>query len=192
MYRLFLERIDISVSIILCYAVLSCSVMSNSLQRHGLQPARLLCSWGFSRQEYWSGLPDHFQGIFPTQGIELMSPVLSEPRIIFVGTPKFQPAYLNSQSLISLFSSRTLPSSSECFSSSDIFLCPLSICYVLLFLFPTLVIIIIIICIVNILVYHMFTNLFSHQCFLHFILFLFPSSWSKYLEGLGCWWFSCF
>ena len=37
--------------------VLSRSVVSNSLQPHGLQPARLLCSWGFSRQKYWSGLP---------------------------------------------------------------------------------------------------------------------------------------
>ena len=76
MYRLFLERIDISMSIILCYAVLSCSVMSNSLQCHGLQPTRLLCSRGFSRQEYWSGLPALLQGIFPTQGIELSSPTL--------------------------------------------------------------------------------------------------------------------
>ena len=24
---------------------------------HGLQPARLLCSWDFSRHEYWSGSP---------------------------------------------------------------------------------------------------------------------------------------
>ena len=24
---------------------------------HGLQPARLFCPWGFSRQEYWSELP---------------------------------------------------------------------------------------------------------------------------------------
>ena len=38
-------------------AVLSHSVMSDSLQRYGLQPARLLCPWGFSRQQYWSGLP---------------------------------------------------------------------------------------------------------------------------------------
>ena len=36
--------------------MISLSVMSDSLQSHGLQPARLLCSWGFSRQEYWSGL----------------------------------------------------------------------------------------------------------------------------------------
>ena len=32
-------------------------VTSNSLWPHGLQPARLLCPWGFSRPEYWSGLP---------------------------------------------------------------------------------------------------------------------------------------
>ena len=37
--------------------VLNCLVMSHSLQPHGLQPARFLCPRGFSRQEYWSGLP---------------------------------------------------------------------------------------------------------------------------------------
>ena len=52
-------------------AMLSCSIVSNSLQPHGLQPARLLCRWEFSRQEYWSGLPgvgchDLLQGIFPS------------------------------------------------------------------------------------------------------------------------------
>ena len=42
--------------------------MSDSLQPHGLEPARLLCPWGFSRQEYWSGLPWPPEGIFLTQG----------------------------------------------------------------------------------------------------------------------------
>ena len=37
------------------YAVLSRSVMSNSLWPHGLQPARLLCPWGFTRQECGAG-----------------------------------------------------------------------------------------------------------------------------------------
>ena len=37
--------------------VLTHSVMSDSLQPHGLESASLLCPWGFSRQEYWSGLP---------------------------------------------------------------------------------------------------------------------------------------
>ena len=34
--------------------VLSRLVASDSLWPHGLYPARLLCQWGFSRQEYWS------------------------------------------------------------------------------------------------------------------------------------------
>ena len=33
-------------------------------------------SMGFSRQEYWSGLPFHSQGIVPTPGIESRSPAL--------------------------------------------------------------------------------------------------------------------
>ena len=42
--------------ILLC-AVLSRSVVSDSLWPHGLSPTRLLCLLRFSRQEYWSGLP---------------------------------------------------------------------------------------------------------------------------------------
>ena len=41
----------------MCVYVLSHSVVSDSLRPHGLQPARLLCPWGFSRQEHWSELP---------------------------------------------------------------------------------------------------------------------------------------
>ena len=33
------------------------SVMSDSFRPYGLQPARLLCPWDSSWQEYWSGLP---------------------------------------------------------------------------------------------------------------------------------------
>ena len=33
----------------------------------GLQPARLLCPWGFSQQEYWSGLTCPLPGIFLTR-----------------------------------------------------------------------------------------------------------------------------
>ena len=36
-------------------AELGRSGVSDSLQLHGLQPARLLRPCGFSRQEYWSG-----------------------------------------------------------------------------------------------------------------------------------------
>ena len=52
------------------------SVMPDSLQPHGLQPARLLCPWGFSRQEYWSGLPCPPSGDLPNLGMEPRSPAL--------------------------------------------------------------------------------------------------------------------
>ena len=44
-------------------AVLSRSVLSDSLQPHGLY--WLLCPWGFSRQEYWSALPCPPSGELP-------------------------------------------------------------------------------------------------------------------------------
>ena len=37
--------------------MISHSVVSDFLQPHGLQPARLFYPWGFFRQEYWSELP---------------------------------------------------------------------------------------------------------------------------------------
>ena len=70
------------------YTVLSCSVVSDSLRPHGLLPTRLLCPWGFSRQEYWSGLPCPPPGDLPNPGIEPRSPTLqvdslsSEPQHI--------------------------------------------------------------------------------------------------------------
>ena len=46
------------------------SVVSDSLQPHERSPLGFF-SMGFSRQEYWSGLPLPLQGIFPTQGSNL-------------------------------------------------------------------------------------------------------------------------
>ena len=56
--------------------MLSHSMVSNSLRPHGLQPARLLCPWGFARQEYWSGLPCPPPGDLPNPGIESRSHAL--------------------------------------------------------------------------------------------------------------------
>ena len=53
----------------------SCSVMSDSVT-DGLQPARLLCPWGFSRQEYYTGLPCPPPGDLPNPGTELRFPPL--------------------------------------------------------------------------------------------------------------------
>ena len=82
---------SVSYSLVNYYSsALSCSVMSDSLQPHGLQPARLLCPWGFSRQEYRSRLSCSLPWDLPNPGIELTSPALqadslpSEP----LGKPK--------------------------------------------------------------------------------------------------------
>ena len=52
------------------------SVLSDSLQPHGLQSARLFCTWDFPGKN--TGVGCHFllQGIFVTQGIEPRSPAV--------------------------------------------------------------------------------------------------------------------
>ena len=59
---------------IIYMSVLSHSVMSDSLRPHELQPARLLCPWGLSRQEYQSGLPCPPPRDLPNPGTEPRSP----------------------------------------------------------------------------------------------------------------------
>ena len=44
---------------------------------------RLLCPWGFSRQEYWSGLPFPPPGDLPDPGIEPSSPALQVDALPF-------------------------------------------------------------------------------------------------------------
>ena len=53
-----------------CCAVLSHSVVSDSLWPCELQPARLLCPWGLSTEEYWSRLPCPPPGDLPNPGIK--------------------------------------------------------------------------------------------------------------------------
>ena len=65
-----------NLTVLMSRSVLSCSVMSDSLWSHGLYPARLPCPWGFSRQEYWSGLPCPPPGNLPNPGIQPRSPAL--------------------------------------------------------------------------------------------------------------------
>ena len=60
----------VCVCVCVSMCVLSHSVVSNSLRPHRLGPTRLLCPWGFSRQEYWSGLPSPPQGNLPNPGTE--------------------------------------------------------------------------------------------------------------------------
>ena len=53
-----------------------CLVVSDSFRPHGLQPTRLFGPSGFSRQEYWSGLPCSPPGDLPNLQIEPRSPAL--------------------------------------------------------------------------------------------------------------------
>ena len=48
----------------LCLVAQSCLILCNPMK-----PSRLLCPWGFSRQEYWSGLPCPSSGDLPNPGI---------------------------------------------------------------------------------------------------------------------------
>ena len=68
------ENISYFLEFNLCVCV--CLAMSDYLQPHGLHPTRLLCPWGFSRQEYWSGLPCPPPGDLPNPGIDPRSPAL--------------------------------------------------------------------------------------------------------------------
>ena len=54
------------------YVCISCSVMSDSLQPHGLSCQDPL-SMELSRQEYWSGLPFPSPGDLPHPGIQYTS-----------------------------------------------------------------------------------------------------------------------
>ena len=56
--------------------MLSHPVVSDSLQPRALQPVRLLCPWGLSRPEYWSGLSCPSPGDLPNPGIKPRSPTL--------------------------------------------------------------------------------------------------------------------
>ena len=76
--------------------VLICSVMSNSLTPLTV-PCQAPLSMGFSRQEYWSGLPCPPPGHLPNPGIEPRYPALqadslpSEPP----GKPNNMVYYIN-------------------------------------------------------------------------------------------------
>ena len=62
--------------VLCCCDVLVPSVMSHALWPHGLQPARLFCPWGFSRQEYWKSVACPSPGDLPNPGIIPRSPPL--------------------------------------------------------------------------------------------------------------------
>ena len=57
-----------SLSLLVIQLQPSCSVMSDCLPPHKLQPARLLCPWDFPGKNIGVGCHFLYQGIFSTQG----------------------------------------------------------------------------------------------------------------------------
>ena len=84
-------------------AVLSCSVVSDSLWLHGIKPVSLLCSRRLSRQEYSSGLPCPPPGDLPNPGTEPMSHSLLLGSLLSEPPGKPSPIYLVSYGSITLY-----------------------------------------------------------------------------------------
>ena len=61
---------------------LICFSLSNSVQPHGLYPARFLYPCRFSRQEDWSGLPCSPPGDLPDSGMEPRSSTLQADSLL--------------------------------------------------------------------------------------------------------------
>ena len=60
----------------IAFSSVSCSAVSNSLQPHGLQPARLLCPRNSPGKNTGVGSQSLLGGIFPTQGLNPGLPAL--------------------------------------------------------------------------------------------------------------------
>ena len=78
----WLVKRDLGEDDLVCICTSCCAVLclvahvSGSVWPYGPWPARLLCPWGFSRQEYWSRLPWPPPEDLPNTGIKPRSPVL--------------------------------------------------------------------------------------------------------------------
>jgi len=58
-----------------------------------VEPARLLCPWDVSRQEYWSELPFPTPGDLPNPRIKLMSPTSALADRFFTTMPPGKPHF---------------------------------------------------------------------------------------------------
>ena len=92
-YSVYIQCIFIYIQMPTCSFA---SVMYNSLQPHGLQLARLLCPWGFSRQEYQSGLPRSPLEDLPDPGTKQGSPALQADSLPLShrGSPMYSNIYV--------------------------------------------------------------------------------------------------
>ena len=89
----------------------------------GLFPTRLLCTWGFSRQEYWSGLPCLPPGDLSNPGIKPTSPALQEASLLLshLGSPNIDLAWGQIPMINSLFYNKgPQPSGSNSWGWSEV------------------------------------------------------------------------
>ena len=106
---------DVSrVCVCVCVCVLSCSGMSDSLQPHELQPARLLCLRNFPGKN--TGVCSHFllQGIFSSQGWNpyLLHWLVDSVPLSYLRSPKMCPVMVLKLSCL-------LESSEKYFQNTD-------------------------------------------------------------------------
>ena len=97
-------------------AVLSLSVVL-TLRPHGLLSTRHLCPWGFSRQEYWSGLSYPSPGDLPNPGIKPRSPTLQAGSLLSEPPGKLVAQFipLLSHHLVAILLLSFSPSLNSCF-----------------------------------------------------------------------------
>ena len=79
--------------------MLSCPVVSDSATSWTVA-ARLLCPWGFSRQEYWSALPCPPPGDLSNSGLEPRSPALQADSLLSETPEKLMNTGMGSLSLL--------------------------------------------------------------------------------------------
>ena len=96
----------------------SCSVVSDSLQPHGLWPARLLCPWDFPGKNTGVGCHSLLQGIFLTQELHLGLPhcrqILDCPNHQGSRLSDYRTGICHSTGFLPSGSDLTLTSVSEC------------------------------------------------------------------------------
>ena len=88
---LYLDELSVQLKTLVYFVcMLSCSVLSNFLQHHGLQPTKLLCPWDFPGKN--TGVCCHFLlEISPKPGIKLESPAFPSLAGTFFPTALLHP-----------------------------------------------------------------------------------------------------
>ena len=90
----FENALLLCVSLLLKACQWSPSVVSDSLRPHGTVARQAPPSMGFSRQEYWSGVPLPSPGDLPNPEIEPGSPAFQEDTLTYEPPGKPRPANL--------------------------------------------------------------------------------------------------